>query len=195
MPTQAKLIGTELSLRTLAQATSTSTPFVTSFERTVIVSDSLVEYPDVSSLFNPGSEVPPGFASSLVDVAIDVGDDFIEIDFDNSAPFSVFASGFENTYIFKFDSSAIVDIVGAEIDTSLTTLGLVSSDISFIGNELFINDESLSFNPTTFARINLVVEGGPTTVPVPTAIWLFGSGLIGLVGMKRKSSKIPTLSA
>ena len=66
----------------------------------------------------------------------------------------------------KFDSSAIVDIVGAEIDSSLTTLGLVPSDISFIGNELFINVESLSFNPTTFARINLVVQGGPTTIPV-----------------------------
>ena len=101
MSAQAGLIDTQLSLRTLAQATSTSTPVVTSFERTVIVSDSLVEFPDVSSLFNPGSVVPPGFASSLVDVAIDVGDDFIEIDFDNSAPFSVFASGFEKYLCFQ----------------------------------------------------------------------------------------------
>jgi len=33
-----------------------------------------------------------------------------------------------------------------------------------------------------------------TSVPVPAAVWLFGSGLIGLVGM-RKKSKVPTFSA
>lgn len=35
----------------------------------------------------------------------------------------------------------------------------------------------------------------PSSVPVPGAVWLFASGLIGLIGMKRKSSKTLTLSA
>ena len=90
-PASAGLTGTELSLRTLAQATSSSTPFITSFERTVIVS-SAVEYPDVASLFNPATGVPPGFARSLVNIAIDVGNDYIEIDFDNAGS-GTFASG------------------------------------------------------------------------------------------------------
>jgi len=162
MPTQAELLGTELSLRTLAQATSTSTPVITSFERYVIVDELVVEFPDVESLFNPSTESIPGFARSLVDVAIDVGDNFIEIDFANSAPSTRFASGFENTYVFKFDSLATVNIVGAEIDTSVTTLGLEPSDISFRGNELFVNVESLTFTPETFVRINLLVENAPT---------------------------------
>jgi len=34
-----------------------------------------------------------------------------------------------------------------------------------------------------------------TTVPIPTAIWLFGSGLIGLIGMRKNLSKTSTLSA
>jgi hypothetical protein len=34
-----------------------------------------------------------------------------------------------------------------------------------------------------------------SSVPVPAAVWLFGSGLFGLIGMKKKSSNIPNLSA
>lgn len=43
------------------------------------------------------------------------------------------------------------------------------------------------FNPQ--AR-NVVVDGitvsGPTVIPVPAAVWLFGSGLLGLVGIARR---------
>jgi hypothetical protein len=186
-PAYAGLTGTELSLRTLAQATASGTPFITSFERTVIVS-SAVEYPDVASLFNPATGVPPGFAQSLVNTAINVGNDYIEIDFDN-AGFSTFASGFENTYIFRFDSAAIVDIEDAEIDSTVTTLGLQPSDIRFTGNELFINVESLPFNPSTFVRVNLLVEGGPVPpVPEPTtyAMLLAGLAIVGWVGTRRR---------
>ena len=188
VPAYAGLNGTEVSYRTLAQATPTSTPFITSFERTVVVGSG-IEYPNVASLFNPATEVPPGFAHSLVDVAIDVGNDYITIDFDNSAPFTRFASGFENTSVFRFDSAAMVDITGAQIDNSVTTLGLEPSDIRFTGNELFINVESLPFNPSTFARINLLVEGGPT-LPVPEpatyAMMLGGLLLVGWAGVKRR---------
>lgn len=169
-PANAGLLGTELSLRVLAQATSTSTPFITSFERTALVDESIVEYPDVSSFFNPGSPVPPGFARSLVNVAIDVGDNYIDIDFDNSSPFNRFASGFENTYVFKFDNSAAVNILGGEIDSTVTTLGLQPSNVRFVGNELFVNVESLSFNPSSFARIKLIINGGnfnPDLMPKP----------------------------
>jgi hypothetical protein len=34
-----------------------------------------------------------------------------------------------------------------------------------------------------------------STVPVPAAVWLFGSGLIGLFGVRKKSLKAPALSA
>jgi len=33
------------------------------------------------------------------------------------------------------------------------------------------------------------IEVGPSTVPVPGAVWLLGSGLIGLVGFRRKLRK------
>lgn len=186
----AGLNGTELSLRTLFQATPMSTPIITSFERTVAVSSSTVEFPDVASLFNPGSNVPPGFA--LVNVAIDVGNDYVEIDFDNSGAHTRFASSFENTYVFRFDSAAVVDITGAQINTDVTTLGLAPSDVRFTGNELFINVDSLSFNPTTFARIDLLVQGGPPPIPEPAtyAMLLAGLAMVGWYAPIRRRNKM-----
>lgn len=184
----AGLIGTTLSLRTLAQATPTSPPINTAFERTVVVSEPAVEFPDVASLFNPGSTPPPGFANSLVNTAINVGNDFITIDFDNvDTRFTNFASAFQNSYVFKFESAALVDIVGAELDAS-TNIGLDTSDLRFAGNELTVNFESLPFNRNSFARINLQVTGGPTRVSEPATLLSVALAL-GVLGLTRRRTK------
>jgi hypothetical protein len=31
--------------------------------------------------------------------------------------------------------------------------------------------------------------GGGTPMPIPTAVWLFGSGLVGLAGVARRKAK------
>ncbi|MEM0978682.1 MAG: hypothetical protein AAGH78_00275 [Cyanobacteria bacterium P01_H01_bin.58] len=90
------LIDSELRLRTIAQGTPTSELFVTSFPAVATVSDSAVEFPTVESLFDPSVGVPPGFANSLVNVAIDAGTDYLEIDFDNTR-FTRYATAFQNT--------------------------------------------------------------------------------------------------
>jgi probable HAF family extracellular repeat protein len=41
----------------------------------------------------------------------------------------------------------------------------------------FINDEAHAFLMT------------PTTIPIPAAVWLFGSGLLGLLGIARRRKK------
>lgn len=174
----AGLLGTEMSLSTLAQGTSSSTPFTTSFERTVVVSAPAVEYPDVASLFNPGTQVPPGFARSLVNVAIDVNDTFLTIDFDNAGT-GRFASAFQNTYVLKFDSATAVDFVEASIAPT-TNLGLLLSDITFVGSELRVNVESLAFNANSFVRIDLQVVGGPPPIPEPATFLTMAAG-IGIV--------------
>lgn len=180
------LVGTELSLRTQGQATPTSQLFVTSFPASATVSETSVEFPDVASLFDPTVGVPPGFASSLVDVAIDAGSDFLTIDFTNSAPFSQFAAGFQNTYVFTFADAVAPLITAAEIDTSVTTLGLVPEDVTFSGNQLFVNVESLSFNTSTFARINLTAEAGVAPVPLPAGLPLMLSGMLGIGLLARR---------
>jgi hypothetical protein len=35
---------------------------------------------------------------------------------------------------------------------------------------------------------NLAALGPMTAVPVPAAVWLFGSGLVGLIGVARKKA-------
>jgi hypothetical protein len=46
---------------------------------------------------------------------------------------------------------------------------------------------SLSYGGTKFIA---GVLPSPSPVPVPAALWLFGSGLLGLLGVKRKKSAL-----
>ncbi len=187
VPAIAGLVGTDLTLSTLQQVTATSAQFTSSFPRVARVSASSVEFPDVTSLFNPGDPRPPGFGA-LVNTSIDAGDDYIEIDFLRAGS-GQFASAFENTYIFQFDSTALATITGATIDASRTTLGLAANDVRFLGNRLFVNVESLNFNPTSFARINLRVVGGPTAVPEPGTLPLMFAavGVLAFFSAGRKA--------
>jgi hypothetical protein len=60
----------------------------------------------------------------------------------------------------------------------------VPSDVTFSGNELFVYVESLSFNTSTFARIDLNV------VPLPAAGLLFPASLacLGYLDRRRKAT-------
>jgi hypothetical protein len=200
----AALIGTEIGLRTIGQATPESDQIVTSFPATATVSATEVEFPDVASLEDPSVPSIPGFAGVLVDVAIDAGDDFLSIDFDNSSPFTQFASGFQNTYVFLFESEAAIAFQDATIDEDVTTLGLTPDRVNFEGNALFVNVESLPFDTSTFARISLDAEtvdptpgptepddmgGGiesPTPVPLPAGLPLLLTGLGAFAMLRRR---------
>jgi PEP-CTERM motif-containing protein len=180
---QAALIGSQLSVEAIFQLTPSSPIETIGFLTTATVIDPGIEFPSFQALEVPGA----GLGTGLVDTSVDVGDNFIEIDFDNTSPFTSFASAFQNTLVFTFDSLAAISITGATIDTGVTTLGLTAGDVTFSGNQLSINVEGLSFNTSTFVQIDLLSEGGPSAVPLPSAIWLFGSGLLGLLGFRRQS--------
>lgn len=47
-----------------------------------------------------------------------------------------------------------------------------------------INDDIFGDNSGAF---EIAIEQSPAAVPVPAAVWLFGSALVGLAGMRRKS--------
>ncbi|BAY73565.1 hypothetical protein [Nostoc parmelioides] len=178
------LVGSELRLRTEAQSTPTSQLFVTSFPASAIVSESTVEFPNLASLFDPSTGVPPGFARSLVDVSIDAGADYLAIDFDNAVGFNSFATGFQNTYVFTFTAPTALQITNVLIDPQ-TTLGLTPDRVTFKGNELFVNVQGLPFNTNSFARINL---SGTTVTAVPEPSFMFSLGIAALAGTILKRS-------
>jgi len=177
----AALLGSELSIETIFQSTSTSSISTIGFLTTATVVEPGIEFSSLAST----QVINPPLGLQVIDVSINAGDDFIEIDFTNSNPFSSFASAFQNGYMLTFDSAAVIDITDATIDNGVTSLGLTANDLTFSGNQLFVNVEGLSFNTSTFARINLTSNGGVSAVPLPASLWLFGSGLLALVGLKR----------
>lgn len=180
---QAALLGSQLSLETIFQSTSASPIVTIGVPTTATVTEPGIEFQSLRALAIPGS--------SLVDVSINAGDNFIEIDFDNARPPNLFTSAFRNGYLFTFASAAAINITGASIDTGVTSLGLSANDLIFSGNQLFVNVEGLSFNTSTFARINLTSEGGVNAVPLPGTVWLFGCGLLALIGFRRQLIKKP----
>jgi len=176
---EAALLGTDLSVKTVFQQTAVSSVNTIGFLTTAHVVEPGVEFSSLAAT----EVINPTLGLHVVDVAINAGDNFLDINFDNVSP-AHFVSAFLNGYVFTFDSIVAAEITGATIDTSVTTLGLVPTDLAFSGNQLIVNVEGLSFNTSTFARINLTSVGGPAPVPVPAAAWLFASGLLGLLTMK-----------
>lgn len=82
-----------------------------------------------------------------------------------------------------------VSIEGWSFDlASLTivdqTAGLLSlkGTGSLSGNNLDLTDAVFSFSTTSMNSYSMTI----TAVPVPAAVWLFGSGLIGLIGVARR---------
>ncbi len=114
------------------------------------------------------------------------------------------------TAIFTFDTSAVnvtsislggasnnapvtittFDLIGDQLDTfdtnnNWTEIATLTnaSPLSFFSVRLLESEiSSLSFTYTNVDPGN----GGTSPVPVPAAIWLFGTGLVGLVGMLRR---------
>lgn len=188
------LTGSELRLRGEAQLTPTSERVTNSLPASAIVSESEVEFPNSASLFDPDSPVLPGFARRFVDSSIDVGADFIEIDYGN-AGFGRFATGFQNTAVYTFTAPIALQITEAVVDPSTTFPALISEPdrVIFEGNELFINYESLRYTPSSFVRINLetaaAAEPDPVSVPEPsTAFLLAGVVMAGMATGLRQAN-------
>ena len=56
------------------------------------------------------------------------------------------------------------------------------------GNGFDATDATLSFSTRSLNSYDMSIETVITTVPVPAAVWLFGSGLLGLVGVARRKA-------
>jgi hypothetical protein len=110
------------------------------------------------------------------------------------------------------DVANFAEIIGQEIDYNLSNNSGLSPNNSILsGNDHFLialrtpaatggwaapdvelcNDISESCRLSwdiggSVLAIDLVAVGPPSEIPVPAAVWLFGSGLLGLVGIARR---------
>ncbi len=173
----ADLIGTQVTFGTLYKQTSSSAPVTISTTVSETVSASTVEFPSLGAY-----GVANGFGLYLVNAAVDVTADGLTETFRNAGSGS-FARAFANDGVFTFASSALVDITGAVIDPA-SNLGLTNADLTFSGDQLFINyGGGQSYNPNSVLKIDLVVEGGPNggaSVPEPSAMVVLTAGLAAL---------------
>ena len=100
-----------------------------------------------------------------------------------------------------------IDIVAAGTDFSATSSVTGNSTTLFNDNQfvLAITDGVSWFEPISFFEIvagsNIFevtfpngivtsIDAVPTVIPVPAAAWLFGSGLLGLVGVARRRARV-----
>jgi hypothetical protein len=115
------------------------------------------------------------------------------------------------------NGSNLISTAGLEwIDFGVSNILLSSGnfyhlEFTFSGNgnqNFFYNNGNIAFSQGSFALIEGTNNGNTSnfvmpalrlntvsSVPAPAAVWLFGSGLIGLIGVRKKSSKISALSA
>lgn len=178
----ASLIGTTLSLDTIAQVSASSEILRQDFPISRIVTDPGVEYPDVESLFGPEG-LPPG--ARFINTSIDAGADFLAIDFDNAGS-GAFANWLQNSYEFTFDGAAIVNFTSAALNTALTTLPIAADRITFEGDKLRINASGVTYNPNSFLRIDLTADVTPTaSIPAPAAGALLLTAL-GALALRRR---------
>ena len=95
------------------------------------------------------------------------------------------AGTWTNADVTSFNGTTLANFEIATVTFKATNLGVSPTDVT-IG--LFDNgsprlwadsDGLIDVNPT-------FIGGSVTVVPVPAAVWLFGSGLIGLIGVARR---------
>ena len=91
-------------------------------------------------------------------------------------------------FSFTSDNASALTPVDNASDTNLRGLGIMTSTMT-PDLVLVYNDNVETSGPWTDSDYDdMLVRAQfiPTAVPLPAAVWLFGSGLIGLIGMARR---------
>jgi len=96
-------------------------------------------------------------------------------------------SGIFGTTASTYDSSS--DLYGNGVD-QLFALNSSSTLYGITGNNAATSGEALGYKlgTATFSAADvLTFTGNVSAVPIPAAVWLFGSGLLGLFGISRRN--------
>ena len=102
-------------------------------------------------------------------------------------------------YTVSFDlagnkRNACNDVVNVNFGTTATTYTLSSTDVFANHSLVFLPASSgnytLSFGDTGQDNMGALLDNVQVVTPIPAAMWLFGSGLAGLIAAKRKKNTV-----
>ena len=103
------------------------------------------------------------------------------------------------TVDFTFEGQAFDETNDFEFN-AFPTLDIIDGRPNFIDYILTEDSNGVDFNDPTVVEVDIVdilvpdgaggfnVDALVTVIPVPAAMWLFGSGLLGLIGIARRKS-------
>jgi hypothetical protein len=96
------------------------------------------------------------------------------------------AGTWTNADVTSFNGTTLADFEIATVTFQVTNPGVSPIDVSigfFSGGtpRLWADSDGLIDVDPTF-----IGGGGVTVVPVPAAVWLFGSGFLGLIGVAKR---------
>jgi len=96
-----------------------------------------------------------------------------------------------NSFNYDFTLAEGEVAVGLSFDWStnfdIPVLAIFSCDMGVCqGNALPMAAGPFPGQSPTWNGTGTITEGAPAAVPVPAAVWLFGSGLVGLAGIARR---------
>lgn len=137
----------------------------------------------------PG-ESPPNFAVGTCD-SCDPGDPGILMTFDTpisglslvGLDFGNTATDTEGMTLTAYDSAG--NLIGQSHFTAQFTEGAIMGSLGF-GNMKYV---AFNYTDTAFGFYGIDDLEFTTVIPVPAAVWLFGSGLIGLISIARRKKE------
>jgi hypothetical protein len=96
------------------------------------------------------------------------------------------AGTWTNADVTSFNGTTLADFEIATVTFQAINIGVSPTDVTIglfddgINERLWADSDGLiDVNPT-------FIGGSVTVVPVPAAVWLFGSGILGLIGVARR---------
>lgn len=127
-----------------------------------------------------GSFVSEVLTISLASDSLEIGNDFLRV-------LAINADTGDRTILDFFDGSSAGSNSGVTLGTNFQDISYDLSGLSYANLDIAF-EAWTTLNSEVVGIDNIRLSGNATsTVPAPAVVWLFGSGLIGLVGMRKKS--------
>ena len=96
-----------------------------------------------------------------------------------SVTFSDTGTSYDGSMLFSWSANPQIPV---DVSWDVTATGNAVGDTAIVS----VNSSQITASASAFPNFQPYFSGDLTKVPVPAAVWLMGSGLIGLVGVARR---------